>query len=164
MDYSVFGLPMWQTLQRYNALSSEARVMFWRAACLLPFVRVKLRFGGYKKTQQWLQKKLGDRLQLSSTAQDTSPVLQMTCRMVRAAEHYSPGQATCLEESLLLWYLLQSQSIPAVVCIGVRKQSERFEAHAWVEQNGIALNQQDHEHRHYAAFESEQLNPPSELP
>ncbi len=153
---------MWETLQRYSALPSEARSLFWRAACLLPFIRVKLRFGGYKKTQRWLQKKLDDRSEFSSQSRENSPFLTMTCRMVRAAEHYSFGQASCLEESLLLWYLLQTQNIPAVVRIGVRKQLDKFEAHAWVEQNGIAINQQDEQHHHYAAFESEQLNPPPE--
>jgi hypothetical protein len=164
MDYSVCSLPMWQTLQRYNALPSEARTMFWRAASLLPFIRARLRFGGYKKTQQWLQEKLDARTKLPTEARDNSSALEMTCRMVRAAEHYSPGQATCLEESLLLWFLLQSQNTPAVLRIGVRKHSAKFEAHAWVEQNGIALNQQDERHHHYAAFDSERLNPPAEQP
>jgi Transglutaminase-like superfamily len=85
----------------------------------------------------------------------------MTGRMVRAAEHYSPGHATCLEESLTLWYLLEKQNISAVLRIGVRKQLNQFEAHAWVEQNGIALNQRDEQHRHYTPFENEQFNPPA---
>ncbi len=155
---------MWETLQRYKALPSEARSLFWRAAYLLPFIRFKLRLSGYKKTQLWLQKKLNDRSELASQAGENAPFLMMTCRMVRAAEHYCFGQASCLEESLLLWYLLQTQSIAAVVRIGVRKQSDKFEAHAWVEQNGIAINQQDEQHHHYAAFDSEQLNPPPEQP
>jgi hypothetical protein len=129
--------------------------MFWRAAFLLPFIRIKLRLGGYRKTLQYLQNRLNSRSDSSSSDQHNSSALQMTCRMVRAAEHYSPGQSTCLEQALLLWYLLQTQGIPATVKIGVRKQSDKFEAHAWVEQNGLALNQLDEQHHHYAAFDSE---------
>ncbi len=151
---------MWQTLQRYNALPSGARTLFWRAAFLLPFIRIKLHFDGYKKTLHSLQNRLNRRPDPFSQNQQNGSALEMTCRMVRAAEHYFPGQATCLEQSLLLWYLLQNQGIPATVRIGVRKQSEKFEAHAWVEHNGTALNQLDEQHRHYAAFDSEQLTPP----
>ena len=155
---------MWRTLQRYNALPSEARAMFWRAVFLLPFIRIKLRFGSYKGTQQWLQKKLNNRPHPSCSSQQNSSLLEMTCQIVRAARHYSPGQTTCLEESLLLCYLLQDQGLPATLRIGVRKQSEKFEAHAWVEQDGIALNQSDEQHHHYFAFDSERITPPPEQP
>lgn len=154
MDWSAFCLPMWEPLQRYNALPSEARSIFWRAVFLLLVIRAKLRLGGYKKTQQWLQKKLDGRDEPPSQTFRNSSSLEMTCRMVRAAEYYSPGQATCLEESLLLWYLLHRRNISAVLRIGVRKQADKFEAHAWVEENGIALNQRDEQHRHYAAFDN----------
>jgi hypothetical protein len=60
---------------------------------------------------------------------------------------------TCLVESLALWYLLQEQRVPADLRIGVRKMSGEFEAHAWVEYAGAALNQTEEQHRHYAAFD-----------
>jgi Transglutaminase-like superfamily len=146
---------MWEPLQRYNALSSEARKMFRRAAMLLPLVGVSLRLRGYKKTQQWLQNKL-DRRSIAPLQPEYLPVrLEMTCRMVRAAEHYSLLPSSCLDQSLLLWYLLQSEGIGATLCIGVRKELEKFEAHAWVEHQGGALNQAEQQHRHYAAFGAE---------
>jgi hypothetical protein len=155
---------MWESLQRYNALPFQARSLFRRAVLLLFVIRIRLRFGGYKRTQQWLRKRLDRRPQSLSQSAVNYSSIETTCRMVRAAEHYSPGHATCLEESLALWYLLQAQNISAVVRIGIRKQSHKFEAHAWVEQNGVALNQQDEHHRHYAAFDSEQFSPPAEQP
>ncbi len=60
-DFSTFYLPMWEPLQRYNALSSEARKKFRRAAILLPLVAASLRLRGYKGTHQWLQNKLNRR-------------------------------------------------------------------------------------------------------
>ena len=134
--------------------------MFRRAVLLLAMVRGMLRLRGYKKTQQWLQKKLHHRPGPVPQTQDVVSQLEMSCRMVRAAECYSPGQVTCLEESLLLWYLLQSQHISVSIRIGVRKQAEKFEAHAWVERNGVALNQHEEQHRHYAPFDGD-LQPPS---
>jgi hypothetical protein len=75
--------------------------------------------------------------------------------MVRAAEHYGLTRCTCLEESLALWYLLGRQNISSRIRIGVRRQAGKFEAHAWVEYEGEALNQPEELHRHYAPFESE---------
>lgn len=82
--------------------------------------------------------------------------------MVGAAQRRLPGKFTCLEESLVLWYLLRGQGIAARLRIGVRKINEKFEAHAWVEYGGEALNQPDQLHRHYAAFEREITEPPAE--
>lgn len=73
--------------------------------------------------------------------------------MVKAAGHYGVLHPTCLVESLTLCYLLQRQGVSADLRIGVRKMSDEFEAHAWVEYAGAALNQPDEQHRHYAAFD-----------
>ena len=82
--------------------------------------------------------------------------------MIHAAVGYSPLHYTCLEESLGLWYLLRKQGIVSTLRIGVRKADGRFEAHAWVEYGGEALNQPEAAHTHYAAFEKEFSEPPAE--
>jgi hypothetical protein len=48
--------------------------------------------------------------------------------------------------------------------IGVRKLSEKFEAHAWVEYEGEALNQPDEAHQHYTAFDNGFAEQPGEKP
>src|SRR5258708_9563088 len=84
--------------------------------------------------------------------------------MVRAALRYSVTQYSCLEGSLTLWYLLRRKGIPACLRIGVRKENGKFEAHAWGEHGGEALNQDEAMHRHYAAFEQYLPVPPAEQP
>jgi hypothetical protein len=82
--------------------------------------------------------------------------------MVNAGAHYGLIRPTCLEESLALWYFLRRQGIPSKLRIGVRKIADKFEAHAWVEYQGQALNQSDEPHKHYAAFDSEFSDPPGD--
>ncbi len=65
---------------------------------------------------------------------------------------------------MLLWYLLQEKGIAATIRIGVRKPAGKFEAHAWIERDGLALNQSDEQHRHYHAFDDQLTNPTSEKP
>jgi hypothetical protein len=155
---------MWEPLQRYSALSREARKLFRRAALLGPLIGVSLRVRGYGKTREWMQKRLDRQAIQYLETPEISAHLEMTCRMVRAAEHYSLVRITCLEGSLVLWYLLQSQGIPATLRIGVRKPAGKFEAHAWVEWGGTALNQTGEQHLHYRAFDMNGPVPPTEQP
>lgn len=155
---------MWETLQRYRALPADARGLFCRAAFLGPLIGTSLRFRGYRKTRDWLQKRLNRTVIQTLDANESSARLDLACRMVRAAEHYSLYRATCLEQSMLLWYLLQEKGIAATIRIGVRKPAGKFEAHAWIERDGLALNQSDEQHRHYHAFDDQLTNPTSEKP
>ena len=136
--------------------------MFRRAALLLPLVRWSLRLRGYGKTFTSLQRRIRFQAKGADARPEAREEVQVTCRMVRAAVRYSVAQYTCLEESLTLWYLLRKQGIPACLRIGVRKENEKFEAHAWVEYGGEALNQDEAMHRHYAAFEQDLPEPPAE--
>jgi len=143
---------MWERLRRFSALERTARGLFLRAAVLLPLISLSLRLRGFRKTQAFLQRLLST----SSSEVDSSAAgrTDLTVRMVRAAVRHSPGHPTCLEESLALWWLLGRQKIASELRIGVRKHEEKFEAHAWVERAGMALNEPEALHEHYAAFDA----------
>lgn len=143
---------MWERLRRFSALERTERGIFLRAAALLPLISLSLRLRGFRKTQAFLQKSFStSRKEASASAH---VLADGTVRMVRAAARHSPGHPTCLEESLALWWLLGRRGIDAELRIGVRKQGEKFEAHAWVERAGAALNEPESVHEHYAAFDS----------
>ena len=61
-------------------------------------------------------------------------------RMQEVAERHLFFRANCLERSLALWWQLRRYGIPSDLRIGGRKEGGRFEAHAWVESNGVVLN------------------------
>lgn len=155
---------MLEPLQRYNALDPASRRTFRRAAMLLRLVRWSLRLRGYGATFASLQKRIPRQAASAESRLDARERVQTTCRMVRAALRYSLAEFTCLEESLTLWFLFRKQGIPVCLRIGVRKENEKFEAHAWVEHAGEALNQPDEMHRHYAAFEQDLPEPPVDHP
>ena len=74
-------------------------------------------------------------------------------RMQEAASRNLFFHANCLEQSLVLWWLLRRRGIDAALRIGARKDSERFEAHAWVELDSQVMNDASAEHRHFVPFE-----------
>ena len=78
----------------------------------------------------------------------------LTAHMVNVADRHGLVHHSCLAKSLTLWWLLGWQGITSDLRIGIRKDGEKFQAHAWVERDGAALNEPDEHHRHYAAFDA----------
>jgi hypothetical protein len=145
---------MWKAFQRYRLLDPEARKLFRWAALLLPLVALSLRARGFKRTKEALERRLESSGSVALPDEPPSETVERTARMIRAAVRYGLARPTCLAESLGLWYLLRRQRVNAELRIGVRKVAQQFEAHAWVEFDGAALNQAEQQHRHYAAFDS----------
>ena len=125
-----------------------------RAVVLLPLLTVSLRLRGFGATRRFLQKFVNPgKSGLPVTAAESYAAL--TSRMVVAAARSSPIPSTCLERSLSLWWLLARQGITTQFRIGVRKDGDKFAAHAWVERDGVALGELQAQHLHYAAFAEE---------
>ena len=70
-----------------------------------------------------------------------------------AKRRYSVYEAPCLPESLTLWWLLRCEGIKADLRLGVRTITGPFESHAWIEYNGIVLNDSKNVGRIYEPFD-----------
>jgi hypothetical protein len=145
---------MWERLRRFKNLPTPARTLFLRAAALLPWVALQLKMQGFQATKKSLQD-LTRELPTSPDANQSAERTALTARMVRAAARHGVGKPSCLEESLVLMHLLRRQGIASQLRIGVKKNVAKFEAHAWVECDGVALNESEALHDHYASFEAE---------
>ena len=148
---------MWEPLRRFRALEPSARAVFLRAAVLLPFISLSLRLRGFRATQSSLQKRIGGGASSRYDPSDPAKasLAALTARMVRAAARRTLGSPRCLEQSLALWWLLGRQGIASSLRIGTSKSAEKFEAHAWVERDGVALSEPEEAHKRYAAFGEE---------
>lgn len=144
---------MLEKLRRFNALDRPARKLFLQALALLPLVSLSLRWRGLRATEAALQKILAN----CSPEQNPDLVNQriaLTAHMVNAADRHGWVHPSCLAKSLTLWWLLGRRGITSDLRIGIRKEKEKFEAHAWVERAGMALNEPEERHCHYAAFDA----------
>ncbi len=139
-------------------MDADARGIFLRATAVLPVIFISLKMRGFGATQEFLLRSFPIARQTSQ--QDSIHVVdnrkrtELTSRMVNAAIGHVWRASTCLEKSLALWWLLGRQGIACEVRIGARKQGGKFEAHAWLERDGVAVNEPQEEHRHYAAFDA----------
>ena len=132
---------MRQRVHQLRNLAPWERWLLLRLCLLLPAVGAALRLLGFRRTQTLLAR-------LSPAAADQDPQettlrsdeAQRIARLVRIASNHGPYRATCLRQSLMLWWLLRRRSLPAELRIGVRKDTE-LQAHAWVEHGGEPLGQ-----------------------
>lgn len=144
---------MWERLRRFSALERPAQTLFLRALVVLPFVALSLRGRGFRATQATLQIFLSNVDQKCDSAL-VSKQAALAAHMVNAADRQGFVHPSCLAKSLTLWWLLGRQGIDSDLRIGIRKENDKFEAHAWVERDGAALNEPDEHHHHYAAFDA----------
>jgi len=145
---------MWARLRRFSALPRPAKALFLRAVIFLPLLTLCLRVRGFRATQRLLRELVAPRKNRPCAAQAGSSVT-LTSRMVQAAVRNSPIPATCLEQSLCLWWLLARQGIVTQFRIGVRIEGEKLAAHAWVEYKGAAVGEPQGTHLHFAPFDEE---------
>lgn len=139
--------------QKFRSLPISARKLFLQALCLLPMTGLAIRLFSFERIQLALQRsvRVGKNRGLDSAA--ASLLVQETARMVRAAADHGPFYGNCLRQSLALWWLLRRQGVESELHIGVRKAGARFEAHAWIEWLGRAVNERDDVRQRFAAFE-----------
>ena len=143
---------MWEKLLRFSALDRTARGLFLRALVMLPLVALRLKLRGFQDTRAALQKSPPHAIpELRPDVVETRA--RLTAYMVDAADRHGWIHPSCLAKSLTLRWLLERQGIASRLCIGIRKQNGTLQAHSWVERNGVALNESDQPHQHYAAFD-----------
>src|SRR5215813_6277803 len=97
---------MWERLRRFTARPPDAKSAFLWAGCLLPAIAVSLRLRGFAATRRWLLGTLSPSSGRATRSLDVQTVTDTETRMVRAAGRYLPFKTTCLERSLVLFWLL----------------------------------------------------------
>lgn len=116
--------------------------MLCRLLALLPAIGAALRVLGFRRTRDLLEYASRPRAIASSdNAGEMSDIAQRIARLVAIASRHGPYGATCLRQSLALWWLLRRRGMGAELRIGVRKDGPELRAHAWVEHEGRSLGQ-----------------------
>jgi hypothetical protein len=159
-------------LRAFFSLPSHERRLLLLALVGLPATAVLLRLIGFKRCYAGLRRLVRPR-------QTMAPAPNMlrahrVARLISLANGRLPPAANCLQRSLVLWALLRRDGVESDLRIGVRKERPShgkgaangrstashhlqlrpgFEAHAWVEWQGVVLNDTPDVRRRYAAFD-----------
>ena len=131
-------------------LELHSRRLLWQGLVLFPLIATSLKWLGVKRTQATLLWFVPEQ---ESRTEDSAVLIAKTARMVRIAAAYYQPWANCLKKSLVLWSLLRQQGISSEIRIGVRQNDQTFEAHAWVEYEGMVLNDVRDVRDRFSAFD-----------
>jgi hypothetical protein len=122
---------------RYRLRRGAQAPAFITNFAVLAATDLSLRFLGFARSVSIARRLAKGGRQHSSSLKEMVPAV---CRRLALTAVFYPGRARCLEQSLALYVLLRRRGVAADLKLGV--QPYPFNAHAWVELNGVALNEE----------------------
>jgi hypothetical protein len=142
-----------ETWRSFRRLSGCERTIALDAALAHSITLVGLRLTGFRRWKsvmdRWSHANSND--SPPNRASNLNSVEEIS-RLAAATARHLPFPTNCLEQSLVLCWLLKRRGISADLRIGARKEADRFEAHAWVEVAGLAVDPGNEEHVHFVPF------------
>ena len=140
-------------LRKLQQLSARDWWLLMQAQLLLPVTLVGVSVFGVTRWQHALAKLPQFRrrhVDGLDTPAETSRKTSEIALMVNVAATHGLFRAHCLQRSLVLWSLLERNGVESELRFGARKENGQIQAHAWVEINGVALN--DDTHREFSSL------------
>ncbi len=113
---------------RWRKLTGDEQRLTIKSGMVIGVAVVSLRLFGIDRTLHIASRPVKGR---------ANTVIDNVVTAVDRAARYVPG-GTCLPKSLALAWMLRGSGVAATIRIGV-KTAGQFEAHAWVECNGVAV-------------------------
>jgi Transglutaminase-like superfamily len=144
--------------RRFYRLSGYERGALIEAAAGLVATWAGLRLAGFRRwnaLMEWLSPS-GAMMNQPATGLESAEIV---ARMEAAAARNLLFRPTCLERSLVLWWLLRRRGIPAELRIGARQDQQRFAAHAWVQCLNTTFDDSGETHLHFVPFDGPIASP-----
>ena len=132
---------MRRRLEQWLALAPWERRLLVGTLLLLPAIGAALRLMGFNRTRGLLERyaQPTPKPGVAGGPPGAQETAQRIARLVAIAASRGAYRATCLRQSLALWWLLKRRGIDTQLRIGVRKEGGALLAHAWVEHEGAPL-------------------------
>lgn len=115
----------------------------------LPAMNASLHLFGYGRTRRWVERSSTSAASREPNATDIGAAEHLA-QLAAIAGRNGPISATCLRQSLLLYWILRRRGLQPELKLGARKENGQFHAHAWVVLGGQPLAQGPDAHQ---AFE-----------
>ena len=148
---------------KFADLNWRERAMLLQSLLLLPVSGLGVKLLGVRRFRNALSKLTWDKKEPSANLlltsapsvaalADKTQTARKIARLVRAAANHGLYPANCLEQSLVLWFMLERHGLESKIRFGARKENDQMLAHAWIECEGIALNEDRGVEQRYAPF------------
>jgi hypothetical protein len=134
------GARLWR---RVSGLSWSHRWLLVEATIVMHALALLLRFFPLQRVYSVLSATLpgrGGRAKLSAQQMEDA---RAAAPLVDFVSRHGLIRATCLHRSLVLWWLMRRRGVTAHLKLGARRADGAFDGHAWVELDGIVLNDRE---------------------
>ena len=138
---------MWNTPRKFLRLPWELKRFVLRSVLILPATYAGLEVLGFKRLLSGIQ----------HLVPVDEPVPDRRLEEIRTYTHLfsaiarrCPLPLTCLGRSVALWWLLRLQGIDTTVHIGLRKENNGIDGHAWVQYGDLVINDAEDVGEHYS--------------
>lgn len=142
-------------LAKLRALTGPERRLLLFCLAATPFVSTGLAILGFRRTHAVMVRRSLPGPARFGTEQEAEAWARSAARVVAIAAGRGPVRATCLRQSLLLWWILRRDGIETVVRVGVNREDGKLNAHAWVEYLGRPINDADDIALRFPAFDQD---------
>jgi len=126
-------------LKGWLRLGWNERLLLPGLAVLLTTIHVLIALFGYAPTRRWLERFSHNPRPRPSRSHELNAARRLA-EMAAIAGRNGLVDATCLRQSLMVYYLLRRKGLAPSLKIGVRTDDGRLDAHAWVELDGVPLD------------------------
>ena len=137
---------MWNTSRKFLQLPWELKRFVLRSALILPMTYAGLGLFGFKRLLTGIR----HLAPVGGRVPDRGPEeIRTYVHLFSAVARRCPLPLKCLGRSVALCWLLRVQGIDAAVHIGVRKEHNSLDAHAWVQFGDLVINDTEDVGEHY---------------
>lgn len=122
--------------RQWASLPSDERQALLTMVWLVPALHIAVRVFDYRRTRAWIDRS-GGKIRPHADGRPRVEALRLATTRVQA---YSWLPGNCLSRSLGLYWLMLKAGYSPVLRLGVSLAEGTFTAHAWVEHEGVVLN------------------------
>lgn len=151
-------------LAKLRALSGPEWRLLLICLAATPVVATGLALLGFRRMQSVMARRSPPRHPRLCAELAAEAWARSAGRVVAIAAGRGPVRATCLRQSLLLWWLLRRDGIETVVRVGVSREDGKLNAHAWVEYLGRPINDTEDVALRFPAFDQDFAAFPGRVP
>jgi hypothetical protein len=125
----------------WRRLSFTEQWIIVNSLVLLPSIAVANRVFGFNRVHRFLQT-TSHRSARRRAGTDTAVGVRRVTSLVESTARLVPWQPNCLHRSMTLWWVLRRRGVESAIRFGVqpRSPSGRPAFHAWIECDGVVLN------------------------
>jgi Transglutaminase-like superfamily len=137
---------MWNTARKLLRLPWALKRFVLRSVLILPMTYAGLGLFGFKRLLGGIEHlaPVGGRV-----ADFYPEEIRTYVHLFSAVARRCPLPMQCLGRSVALWWLLRLQGIDGKVHIGVRKEHDCLDGHAWVQFGDLVINDMEDVGEHY---------------